>query len=237
MPWLRNTPTHPAVLVGITTYIVSITRDDVVPLHWTFIAIQTRLHTLARAYIKEIINNQRHWSLWGELICDRWIPHTESQLHGKCFHLMTSSCNTEPPRIIIYTWAKVLHIFKGAKRLGNVCENCSNYLYQHTTQAFCDISDKVLLLWFIAHWENDDDPWQHVAYQKASLPFACGRHLELGTTRWLFHIYCQYTTKKVPTLQHVCKVAKYWTSKIWLKTNGHCQPLWWWPKWCRQNFV
>ena len=26
----------------------------------------------------------------GELIGDRWIPRTKGQLHGKCFHLMTS---------------------------------------------------------------------------------------------------------------------------------------------------
>ena len=80
----------------------------------------------------------------------------------------TVSIQSIAMRAIIYTWAKVLHIFKEAKRLGNVCENCRNYLYQHTTQAFCDISDKVLLLWFIAHWENDNDPWQHVTYQKVS---------------------------------------------------------------------
>ena len=29
--------------------------------------------------------------VWG-IHRDRWIPHTNGQLHGKCFHLMTSSC-------------------------------------------------------------------------------------------------------------------------------------------------
>ena len=138
---------------------------------------------------------------------------------------------------MLHTWAKALYIFKEAKFLGKVCENCSNYLHQHTIHVFYYISAKVLLLWFIAHWENDDDPWQHVTYQKVSMPVACCRHLELSTTRLFFHIYCQYATKKVPTHQHVCKVANYWTSKVWLKTNGHCQPVWWWPKWWRQNFV
>ena len=28
----------------------------------------------------------------GEFSGDRWIPCTNGQLHGKCFHLMTSSC-------------------------------------------------------------------------------------------------------------------------------------------------
>ena len=39
------------------------------------------------------------------------------------------------------------------------------------------------------------------------------------------------------THQHVYEVANYWTSKVWLKINGHCQPAWRWPKWCRRNFV
>ena len=32
-----------------------------------------------------------HWPLCGEFTGDRWIPRTNGQLHGKCFHLMTSS--------------------------------------------------------------------------------------------------------------------------------------------------
>ena len=38
------------------------------------------------------IKAPRHWPLWGEFTGDLWIPHTKGQLHGKCFHLMTSSC-------------------------------------------------------------------------------------------------------------------------------------------------
>ena len=34
----------------------------------------------------------RYWPLWGEFTGDRWIPRTNSQLRGKCFRLMTSSC-------------------------------------------------------------------------------------------------------------------------------------------------
>ena len=33
----------------------------------------------------------RHWPLCGEFTGDRWIPRTNGQLRGKCFHLMTSS--------------------------------------------------------------------------------------------------------------------------------------------------
>ena len=33
----------------------------------------------------------RHWPLCREFTGDRWIPRTNGQLRGKCFHLMTSS--------------------------------------------------------------------------------------------------------------------------------------------------
>ena len=36
----------------------------------------------------------RHWSLCAEFTGDRSIPHTNGQLRGKCFHLMTSSCSS-----------------------------------------------------------------------------------------------------------------------------------------------
>ena len=43
------------------------------------------------AQIKENIKAPRHWPLCGEFTGDRWIPRTNGQLRGKCFHLMTSS--------------------------------------------------------------------------------------------------------------------------------------------------
>ena len=45
--------------------------------------------------IKENIKAPRHWPLCGEFTGDRWILGTNGQLHGKCFHLMTSSCNSD----------------------------------------------------------------------------------------------------------------------------------------------
>ena len=42
--------------------------------------------------IKENIKAPRHWPLCGEFTGDRWIPRTNGQLRGKCFHLMTPSC-------------------------------------------------------------------------------------------------------------------------------------------------
>ena len=47
---------------------------------------------LFKAQIKENIKAPRHWPLCGEFTIDRWIPRTKGQLHGKYFHLMTSSC-------------------------------------------------------------------------------------------------------------------------------------------------
>ena len=41
--------------------------------------------------IKENIKAPRHWPLCGEFTGDRWIPRTNGQKRGKCFHLMTSS--------------------------------------------------------------------------------------------------------------------------------------------------
>ena len=34
----------------------------------------------------------RHWPLCGEFTGDWWIPRTNGQWRGKCFHSMTSSC-------------------------------------------------------------------------------------------------------------------------------------------------
>ena len=42
--------------------------------------------------IKENNKAPRHWPLCGEFTGDRWIPRTNGQLRGECFHLMTSSC-------------------------------------------------------------------------------------------------------------------------------------------------
>ena len=46
--------------------------------------------------IKENTKGPRHWPLWGEFTGDQWIPRTNGQLRGICFHLMTSSCGLGP---------------------------------------------------------------------------------------------------------------------------------------------
>ena len=40
------------------------------------------------------------WPLWGEFTGDRWIPCTQGQWRGKCFHLMTSSWKSAISQIL-----------------------------------------------------------------------------------------------------------------------------------------
>ena len=56
------------------------------PLRWLF------TQSFIQTQITENTKAPRHWPLCGEFTGDRWIPRTNGQLRGKCFHLMTSSC-------------------------------------------------------------------------------------------------------------------------------------------------
>ena len=49
------------------------------------------LNHLFRRRSKKNIKAPHHWPLCVEFTGDRWIPRTNGQLRGKCFHLMTSS--------------------------------------------------------------------------------------------------------------------------------------------------
>ena len=51
--------------------------------------------------IKYIIKALRHWPLCGEFTGDRWIPRTNGQLRGRCFHLMTPSWHYDNNRSAI----------------------------------------------------------------------------------------------------------------------------------------
>ena len=52
------------------------------------------LNRLFRRRSKKTSKLPRHWLLWGEFTDDRWT--TKGQWRGKCFHLMTSSCDDSP---------------------------------------------------------------------------------------------------------------------------------------------
>ena len=60
---------------------------------WGFKSPASRLFTQSfiHTQIKENVKAPRYWPLCGEFTGDRWIPRTNGQLRGKCFHLMTSS--------------------------------------------------------------------------------------------------------------------------------------------------
>ena len=51
--------------------------------------------------MKQNIKAQRHCPLCGEFTGDRWIPRTNGQWRGKCFHLMSSSWYNKDARIYI----------------------------------------------------------------------------------------------------------------------------------------
>ena len=57
-----------------------------------------------QAQIKENIKAPRHWPLCGEFTGDRWIPRTNGQKRGKCFHLMTSSWLHSHHYVIHFVW-------------------------------------------------------------------------------------------------------------------------------------
>ena len=63
----------------------------------TTIASQITSLTVVFSTVYSDVDQRKHQSsaslafVWGSHR-DRWIPRTKGQLHGKCFHLMTSSC-------------------------------------------------------------------------------------------------------------------------------------------------
>ena len=52
-----------------------------------------------------------HWPLCGEFTGDRWIPRTNGQWRGKCFHLMTSSWANYPTGPILLFKFRVRHTY------------------------------------------------------------------------------------------------------------------------------
>ena len=106
---------HRLSLVGcILLFIKSIFgyKREVTPRHWvwwrhhyidvimTTMASQiTRLTVVYSTVYSDADQRERQSSaslafVWG-IQRDRWIPRTKDQLRGKCFHLMTSSCDME----------------------------------------------------------------------------------------------------------------------------------------------
>ena len=74
----------------------------------------SRLFTqmFVQAQIKENIKALHHWPLWGEFTSDQRIPRTKGQEHGKCLHLMMSSCSfcNQALRNVLYISQVCKHI-------------------------------------------------------------------------------------------------------------------------------
>ena len=68
------------------------------------IASQITSLTVVYSIVYSDADQRKHQSsaslafVWG-IHRDRWIPRTKGQLRGKCFHLMTSSCEVSTPSI------------------------------------------------------------------------------------------------------------------------------------------
>ena len=74
------------------------------------------------------IKTLRHWPLWGEFTGDRWIPFTKGQQGGKCFHLMTSSCETKQEYLTSQLHVAVSHANVGHLILSQ-CDNNQRQSY------------------------------------------------------------------------------------------------------------
>ena len=105
---------------------------------------------LLNRLFKENIKAPRHWPLCGEITGDRWIPCTNGQLRGKCFHLMKSSWNTN---MRIHVYVKVL-LLSNSVRITHILiiyrHICTNVILSHLNErvvrniAFRDMYHKSL---------------------------------------------------------------------------------------------
>ena len=165
-------------------------------------------------------------------------------LHGlkdvkSCFHIQSN--DTEKDKsflkdmahfdnrwgsiLVIHTWATVCTFQKVTNHLATCMKNVLIIYISKQHRVFTLFLPKCYCYGSL-HTDKLTMIHDNLTPIKFSLSVACGRHPELDTTTLFFHIYCQYTTKKAPIHQQWYKVANYWTSKVWLKTNGHCQPAW-----------
>ena len=91
----KHGPAHAAIQFTIYETVTETHHyDDVI---MTTIASQITSLAVVYSTVYSDADQRKHQSsaslafVWG-IHRDRWIPRTKGQLHGKCFHLMTSSC-------------------------------------------------------------------------------------------------------------------------------------------------
>ena len=73
--------------------------SDVIMAPWCLKSLTSWLFAqpFVQTHIEENIT-QRYWPLWGESNDDRWIALIKGQWHGKCLHMITSSCKYTFPK-------------------------------------------------------------------------------------------------------------------------------------------
>ena len=81
----------PLVVFGVKSLQWRHNGHDSVSNHQPHDCLLNRVQT----QIKENIQAPRHWHLCLEFTGGRWIPRTDGQQRGRCFHLMTSLCVAE----------------------------------------------------------------------------------------------------------------------------------------------
>ena len=95
----------------------------------TTMASQITSLTVVYSTVYSAADKKKHQSstslafVWG-IHRDRWIPRTKGQLRGKCFHLMTSSCQ------VVFGTVTTVYIFWWKNKRNMCCFKVSNFLYQ-----------------------------------------------------------------------------------------------------------
>ena len=130
MPWHHKEPGHqqPWYLLSWTNIIQSLHNSSLshceIALSWipqnlihyidvimTTIASQITSLTVVNSTVYSDADERKHQSsaslafVWG-IHRDRWISRTKGQLRGKCFHLMTSSCNEKSTLVKVMAWCQ-----------------------------------------------------------------------------------------------------------------------------------
>ena len=96
--WKPASPARTLIMRNVWSPVSPLTGCEVTRAHLTtsqetLQLVQVSCLSFILTQIKENIKAPRHWPLCGEFTGDRWIPRTNGQWRGKCFHLMTSSCS------------------------------------------------------------------------------------------------------------------------------------------------
>ena len=123
--------------------------------------------TFIRAQIKDNSKVPRHWPLCGDFTYDPWIPRTNGQWRGKCFHLIMSSLYWRGRAVwhsVPYASPRqnIMAFCVWPLRHGIECTHCSSALISFTSlirlsPMFCSnvVTSKIYqIIWkpIVSHW-------------------------------------------------------------------------------------